>query len=83
VALNQLISNPPFPTPAKIFIHRLTNVTEQFEGDLVIRKKQYSNLYAVVTKRSERKSPKRQSLDEQYLIIQLEFVDEFAKQETT
>ena len=52
--LNQLVSNAPFPTLAKIFIRRLTNAAEQFQADLVIQKKQYNDLHAVVTKRSER-----------------------------
>ena len=38
-ALNQLISNASLPTPAKIFVHRLTNATEQFQTDLIIQKK--------------------------------------------
>jgi hypothetical protein len=47
------------PTPAKIFIRRLTKAAEQFQADLSIQKKQYDELHAVVIKRSERKSIKR------------------------
>lgn len=58
----------------------MTNTARQFQADLVIQRKQYNDLHAVVTKGSERKSAKRQSLDGQHLFTQLEFVDKFAKQ---
>ena len=81
VALNQLVSTAPFPTPAKTYIRRLTNAAEQFQAELAIQKKQYTDLHAVVTARSERKSAKRKSLEGQVLVTRMEFVEEFGKQE--
>jgi len=81
IALHQLISTAPLPTPAKTYVRRLTNVAEQFQAELAIAQKQYTELHTVITARTERKSAKRKSLEGQVLVSRVEFVEEFAKQE--
>ena len=81
IALNQLVSSANLPTPAKRYIRRLTNAAEQFQAELAIQRKQYTELQAVVTARRERKSAKRKSLEGQILVSRTEFVEEFAKHE--
>ena len=62
-ALNQLIaSNKLLTTPARTFVHHLTNAAEQFQAELAIAQKQYIDLHAVVTARAASKYARQQSL---------------------
>jgi hypothetical protein len=81
IALSQLISTAPLPTPVKTYVGRLTNAAEQFQAKLAIAQKQYTELHTVITTRTECKSAKRKSLEGQVLVSQVEFVEEFTKQE--
>ena len=82
LALNQMIdARIPLPTPARTFVHRLTNTAEQYQAELAIARTQYNELHDVVTARTERKSHKRKSLQGQTVVSKLEFAEEFVEQE--
>ena len=79
--LQQVNSGKPLQTPARKFVHRLTNACELFQAELTISQKQHHELLAVVNKRTERISAKRKSLEGQVIVSKLEFAELFAKQE--
>ena len=66
----------PLPTPARTFVHRLTNTAEQYQVELAIARTQYNELHDVVTARTERKSHKRKSLQRQTVVSKLEFAEQ-------
>jgi DDE superfamily endonuclease len=81
-SLNQLlIQGLPLDTPARTYVRRLANTAEVFQADLAITRTQYQELKTVVTKRVERATGKRKSLQGQASVSRIEYAEEWGKQE--
>ena len=71
----------PLDTPARTYVRCLANTAEVFQADLAITRTQYEELKTVITKRVERATSKRKSLQGQALVSRIEYVEEWGKQE--
>ena len=81
-ALKQLLDQrQPLDTPARTYVHHLADVAEVFQANLAIAQTQYEELKIIVTKRVERNTGKRKSLQGQTLVSRVKYAEEWGKQE--
>ena len=81
-ALKQLLDQrQPLDTPARTYVRHLADAAEVFQANLAIAQTQYEELKTVVTKRVERNTGKRKSLQGQMLVSWVEYAEEWGKQE--